>query len=66
MESQFEHKIISNAIIAMSIAISMRDYEKAEIGAREILVSIQRIRKNETKGTTEIGNQRRSNPVVSG
>jgi len=51
MESQFEHKIISNAIIAKSIAISMRDYEKAEIGAREILVSIQRIRNNETKGT---------------
>ena len=38
-----EHKIISNAIIAMSIAISMRKYDKAESGAREILASVQRL-----------------------
>jgi len=51
MESQFEHQIIANAITAMSIAISMRDYKKAEIGAMEILASIQRLRNNKKRGT---------------
>ena len=35
MNEGAEHKIISNAVIAMSIAISMRKYESAESGARE-------------------------------
>jgi len=38
-----EHQIIANAITAMSIAISMREYQKAESGAREILAAVQRL-----------------------
>ena len=41
--SDREHKIIANAITAMSISISMREYEKAESGAREILAAVQRL-----------------------
>ena len=49
MSNQIEHKIISNAIIAMSIEISMRNYEKAESGAREILAAVQRLIKSSKK-----------------
>lgn len=47
--SELEHKIISNAVIAMSIAISMRNYELAERGANEILASLRRIMKSGVK-----------------
>jgi len=40
-----EYKRITDGIISMSIAISMRDYKLAELGAIEILASIQRINK---------------------
>ena len=46
MNEGAEHKIISNAVIAMSIAISMRKYESAESGAREILAAVQRLIKS--------------------
>jgi hypothetical protein len=41
--NNIEHKIIANAITAMSIAISMREYKKAEAGAREIQASLSRL-----------------------
>jgi len=47
--SDLEHKIIANAITAMSIAISMRNYKKAERGANEILAALRRIIRSEIK-----------------
>jgi len=46
--SDREHEIITNAIIAMSIAISMRKYKQAESGAREILAAVQRLIRSES------------------
>jgi len=42
---EFFNKRITDGIISMSIAIMMRDYKTAELGATEILASIQRINK---------------------
>ena len=47
--SDREHKIIANAITAMSIRISMREYDKAEAGAKEILAAVQRIIRSKNK-----------------
>jgi len=41
-----DHKIIADAITAMSIAISMRQYKKAESGAKDILAAVQRLIRN--------------------
>jgi len=40
-----EYKRITDGIISMSIAIMMRDYKTAELGATEILASVQRLNK---------------------
>ena len=41
-----DHKIIADAITTMSIFISMRQYKKAESGAKDILAAVQRLIRN--------------------